>query len=239
MTKSSMWLYIHCTHGLWSRKVIPLVSWLRPADQYVLCEFNCAMMTVSDVLWIQAVSYLSGGACYSRISIWPEAKLSRRQENSYFITVYNLCRGDGKNLQYNIAQGGGGGGWDEMVVHVGSDSKEKWMRVEVVTGADWSLGANFLPANCQSSARCSGLDHSLHVKRARIKTVRDKDNGDTLPLFPWELPPTPTPPPRPHNDSVQWDDVFFWPTPDVSSRAAVQNFSALCAGLCHCGQRQC
>lgn len=71
-----------------------------------------------------------------------------------------------------------------------------------------------------------GQDCSLSVRRARILTVTDKDKGGHIASLP----------PQTHNDTVQQDDVFFWPAPDVSSCAAVQNFSTLCAGLCHCSR---
>lgn len=170
--------------------VIPLVLRLWLADQYALCEFNCAMITVSDVLWIHAVSLLSGRACYSRISTWPEAKLSPCQENSYFITVYciiSLRRREESAIQYSL------GGGDEMKWHfmlAQIQKKNEWKK------KSWQgLARVWEPVTCLLTVKLfsvlhrSSMGHSLPVKRARIKTVRDKDKGDTLPLFPWEPPP--------------------------------------------------
>lgn len=62
-----------------------------------------------------------------------------------------------------------------------------------------------------------------------IKTVGDKAKEHTLPLFQWERPPIHT--------MIVYNRMMcsFWPTPDMSSCTTVQNFHALCAGLCHCG----
>lgn len=73
-----------------------------------------------------------------------------------------------------------------MVVNVGGTVVQM---VNGVGGPAVSRPLRSLSGPFQCSMHGLGLNHSLPVKRARIKTVRDKDKGDTLPPFPLRAPP--------------------------------------------------
>lgn len=163
------------------------------------------MTTVNDALWIQAAAEL--------VILGSDLKPNCPSAKKIFIILH---------LSGTIIYSGWG---DEM----------KW-QLAWIKKKNWIESGSFLPAHCQVLSFTAPWDQPGAQpppwKEQGLIQFEIKTKGTHCLSFPES---TSSPATQPHNDSVQWDDVIFWPAPDASSSAAVQNFPALCAGgLYHC-----